>query len=83
MTVTLDLNAEEITILTSLADARSISIETVLHSIVAQLAPPQVTPDELAADAAEREEIQANLRRWHREEGRDPLNFTPTVVSLL
>lgn len=45
MTVTLDLETKEVAALMARADAQGVTIETVLHRLMAQLTPePQLTP---------------------------------------
>jgi len=54
MTVTLDLETEEVAALTARADAQGVNIETVLHRLVEQMAPmheekPKLTQKQQAA----------------------------------
>lgn len=73
MTITLELSADEHAALASVAAAAGVPIETVLHGLIAQLSVPaakaQETPDGDAAEEQlrEQEEVEANIRRWHRE----------------
>lgn len=77
MTVTLELSADEARVLQEMARAAGVSVDTVLHGLIAQIslphrkAPPSAAPpaDPEAADEQKREqeEVEANVRRWHEE----------------
>lgn len=77
MTITLDLTPEEVAVLRRRADAEGVSIEAVLHGLVAALAPPAAPPEVSKEDPEERDreqaELRANLDRWRAEQGRPPL----------
>ncbi len=80
MIVTLKLSDEELYVVRPLADAEGVDIETVLHTLIAQLFPPaaskrQDNPEKQAKEEQaeeaelrrEQEEMQANIARWHAE----------------
>jgi ribosomal protein L12E/L44/L45/RPP1/RPP2 len=76
MIVTLELSDEELHALRPLADAEGMDMETVLHSLIAQLIPPAAShrpanleeqAEEEAEMRREQEEMQANIARWHAE----------------
>ena len=78
MTITLKLSADEARTLQELACAAGVSMETVLHGLIAQVSPPAASsasapiPDALDLEALaeqqrEQEEVEANIQRWHQE----------------
>ena len=80
MTVTLDLRADEAAVLQEMAQTAGTTIEAVLHALIAQLssrtaeaggaeAPPEETAEAAAERRREQEEVEANIRRWHEEQG--------------
>ena len=75
MTITLELSADEQAALESVAGAAGVSLEAVLHGLIAQLMGPaakeQEMPDGDAAEERKREqeEVEANIERWYRERG--------------
>ena len=82
MKVTLTLSEAEVHALRPLAEEAGVTVETVLHHLIAQLGPPVVWekpdsvdedyPKDRAEEDAERrreqEEMQANIKRWHAEQ---------------
>ena len=82
MKVTLELSDAEAHALRPLAEAAGVTIETVLHHLIAQLGPPVVSekPEGVTADRfedsaeedaerrREQAEMQANIKRWHAEQ---------------
>ena len=73
MTVTLELSADEHAALASVAAVAGVSLETVLHGLIAQLSVPaekeRETPDGDAEEERRREqaEVEANIKRWHTD----------------
>jgi len=79
MTIRLELSTEEQAALAAVAEAAGVSVETVLHGLVAQLSVPggaevpKETPAPVAEPGAaeeerrEQEEVEANIKRWHQE----------------
>ena len=74
MTIMLELNAEEAAALQEIAEATGVTVEAVLHGLIAQVLPPakpeQREAEDLEEDAErrrEQEEVEANIKRWHAE----------------
>ena len=74
MIVTLELSADEHAALASVAAVAGVSLETVLHGLVALLEVPPAaqereTPDGDAAEERRQEqaEVEANIKRWHTD----------------
>ncbi len=58
--------------LQEIAHAAGVGVETVLHGLIAQIAPPEreapsADLEVLAEQKHEQEEVEANIRRWHEE----------------
>ena len=72
MTVTLELGPEEVTILRRRAEAEGVDIQTVLHELIAQIAPPP-TPEtrEKQELTEEQKRVAAPLQAWRREQEMD------------
>lgn len=69
MTVTLELKPEEISVLNRRASAEGVDIETVLHSLVAQIAsPPKKEQPELTE---QQKGLAALLASWREEDQTD------------
>lgn len=86
ITVTLKLSADETHVLQEIAQAAGVSVEVVLHGLIAQLtAPPEAEippssvppadpevfdPEAVDEQQREQEEMEANIKRWHQERER-------------
>ena len=74
MTITLQLSVDEHAAVEAVARAAGVSLETVLHGLIAQLSVPPAaeareTPDRGAAEERRQEqaEVEANIKRWHTD----------------
>ena len=74
--ITLELSADEHAALTAVAGAAGVSLETVLHGLIAQLSIPAAgeaveSRGESLSAAEERRreqaEVEANIKRWHAD----------------
>jgi len=74
--ITLELSADEHAALTAVAGAAGVSLETVLHGLIAQLSIPAAGEaaesmggdlDTAEEQRREQEEVEANIKRWHQE----------------
>ena len=71
MTVTLELRPEEVVALRSRAEADSVDIETVLHKLVAQIAPPAPEAPGKPELAEKQKALAALLQSWREEDQTD------------
>lgn len=72
MTVTLELRPEEVTVLRSRATAESVDIETILHGLVAQIAPPPAPEAQEKRELTEKQKaLAALLQSWREEDQTD------------
>ena len=71
MTLTLELRPEEFTALHSCADAEGVDVETVLHRLVAQIAPPPAPETPGRWELTEKKGLVALMEAWRREDETD------------
>ena len=72
MTVTLQLKPEELTALHSRADAEGVDVETVLHRLVAQIAPSPASQTREKREPTEKQKaLAALLQSWREEDQTD------------
>lgn len=83
MRVTLELSADEARVLQEISEAAGVTVDAVLHGLIAQVSglertaaqaavPPAdleaLNPEALAEQKREQEEVEANIKRWHQEQ---------------
>jgi len=72
MTVTLELRPEEVTALRSRATAEGVDVETVLHRLVAKIAPPPAPEAQGKRELTEKQKgAIALMQAWRQEDETD------------
>ena len=72
MTVTLELKPEEVSALRRHANAESVDMETVLHSLIAQIPPPSAPEIRPKPELTEKQKAAiALMQAWRREDETD------------
>jgi len=70
MTITLNLNPEEMRALTDRARAQGVDVEAVLHDLLAKIAPPP-SPQERSELTEKQKGLAALMRAFHEEDQTD------------